>query len=162
MPIGKLAKIANILLALTPLNARLCVISWMARNRLWLAVPPMTYAHNINHGNIGRVCRKQTAIEIWSRKTARTIHLVNMSFVTCQGVIGVSITTTAKVVDSTSGCAFRMANRLEWRGSSVINHKKSDGSCSGSGYPLPSSWTVEPYSEDLSCSRTTTRHRQSS
>ena len=33
-PIGKSAKIANTLLALTPLNARLCVISWMARNRL--------------------------------------------------------------------------------------------------------------------------------
>lgn len=42
IPIGKLAKTASALLALTPLNARLCVISWIDKKRLWLAVPPMT------------------------------------------------------------------------------------------------------------------------
>jgi hypothetical protein len=42
IPMGKLANTANALFALTPLNARLCVISWMDRKRLWFAVPPMT------------------------------------------------------------------------------------------------------------------------
>jgi hypothetical protein len=40
-PIGKLAKIANSLFALTPRNARLWVISWTARKVFWFAVPPM-------------------------------------------------------------------------------------------------------------------------
>src|ERR1700733_6695789 len=40
-PIGKFAKMASALLALTPLNARLCVISWIAKKRFWFAVPPM-------------------------------------------------------------------------------------------------------------------------
>jgi hypothetical protein len=41
IPMGKFAKMASALLALTPLNARLCVISWIAKKRLWFAVPPM-------------------------------------------------------------------------------------------------------------------------
>jgi hypothetical protein len=41
IPIGQLAIIARILFFFTPLKARLCVISWIAKNRLWFAVPPM-------------------------------------------------------------------------------------------------------------------------
>lgn len=41
IPMGRLAKIARSLFGATPLNPRLWVISWIARKRLWLAVPPI-------------------------------------------------------------------------------------------------------------------------
>jgi len=41
MPMGRFANIAKSLFGATALKARLWVISWMARKRLWLAVPPM-------------------------------------------------------------------------------------------------------------------------
>lgn len=41
---GRLATMAISLLANGLRNARLCEISWMARNRFWLAVAPKTYA----------------------------------------------------------------------------------------------------------------------
>lgn len=42
IPMGKLATMANSLLAIALLKARLCEISWMARNRFWFAVAPKT------------------------------------------------------------------------------------------------------------------------
>lgn len=42
IPMGKFANIANALLGFIPLNARLCVISWIARNKFWFAVAPIT------------------------------------------------------------------------------------------------------------------------
>lgn len=42
IPMGRLANIANALLGFMPLNARLCVISWIARNKFWFAVAPTT------------------------------------------------------------------------------------------------------------------------
>jgi len=42
IPMGKFANMANALLGFIPLNARLCVISWIARNKFWFAVAPIT------------------------------------------------------------------------------------------------------------------------
>jgi hypothetical protein len=42
IPMGKFANIASTLLNFIPLNARLCVISWIARNKFWFAVAPIT------------------------------------------------------------------------------------------------------------------------
>lgn len=49
---------ARNLLAFMPLKARLWVISWIARNRLWFAVPPMAYARKMKRGERGLVDRK--------------------------------------------------------------------------------------------------------
>jgi hypothetical protein len=57
MAIGRFANMARTLLALMPLKARLWVISWIARNRLWFAVPPMAYARKIKRGERGLVDR---------------------------------------------------------------------------------------------------------
>lgn len=40
MPIGRFAAIASSLLPKGDFIARLCEISWIARNRFWLAVAP--------------------------------------------------------------------------------------------------------------------------
>ena len=40
--IGRFAKMANSRLAMGDLKARLCEISWMARNKFWFAVAPNT------------------------------------------------------------------------------------------------------------------------
>jgi hypothetical protein len=86
---GRFAKRARALLARMPRNARLCVISWIARNRFWFAVPPIAYAKPTNvHDKIG-VCRSESATQSWSATTAATTNLVRgswpMSFVTCFG-----------------------------------------------------------------------------
>jgi hypothetical protein len=39
---GRLAKMANRRFAMGDRKARLCEISWMARNRFWFAVAPNT------------------------------------------------------------------------------------------------------------------------
>lgn len=44
IPIGRFAKTANILLTMPDLNARLCEISWIAKNKFWFAVAPIMYA----------------------------------------------------------------------------------------------------------------------
>lgn len=58
IPMGKLAKIASDLFAQMLLNAKLCVISWIARKRLWFAVPPMAYAIRMNFHERGCVSRR--------------------------------------------------------------------------------------------------------
>jgi hypothetical protein len=42
MPMGRFAKMARMRLAKGLLKARLWEISWMARNKFWLAVAPKT------------------------------------------------------------------------------------------------------------------------
>ena len=44
IPIGRLANTANALFNSAFLNARLWLISWIARNRFWFAVAPIIYA----------------------------------------------------------------------------------------------------------------------
>lgn len=44
IPIGILANTASARFSSAFLNARLWLISWMARNRFWFAVAPMMYA----------------------------------------------------------------------------------------------------------------------
>ena len=63
IPMGKFANTAKALLAQIPLNARLCVISCMAKKRLWLSVPPRAYAQNTKRGDTGRVCLRRKAME---------------------------------------------------------------------------------------------------
>lgn len=58
-PIGRLAKMASNRLAKADRNARLCEISWMARNRFWLQVAPITYAVTKN---------RQSSIEVLRRR----------------------------------------------------------------------------------------------
>ena len=79
MPIGRLAKIAISLLGVIPLNARLWVISWIARKRLWLAVPPIAYAQKMKVKESGGVCRRKMAREICRRTTSDTTYLVSGS-----------------------------------------------------------------------------------
>jgi len=55
IPMGKLANIANTLFDFIPLNARLCVISWIARNKFWFAVAPITYARIRKMGDLMEV-----------------------------------------------------------------------------------------------------------
>jgi hypothetical protein len=57
-PMGRFVKIANALFALTPLNARLCVISCTARKVFWFAVPPITYARIQNFHDQKGVLRR--------------------------------------------------------------------------------------------------------
>ena len=79
MPMGKFAKIASSLFGATRRKARLCVISWMARNRLWFAVPPMAYATKMNKGDRGERCRRRMAQVIWRETTKRTTYFVRGS-----------------------------------------------------------------------------------
>lgn len=58
-PMGRFAKIASKRLAKADRNARLCEISWMARNRFWLQVAPITYAVTRN---------RQSSIEVLRRR----------------------------------------------------------------------------------------------
>ena len=87
MPIGKFANTASALFARTLRKARLCVISWIARNRLWLAVPPIMYAQRRKMGESGLVFRSRQANPTCKETTPMTTHFVRgswpMSFVTC-------------------------------------------------------------------------------
>jgi hypothetical protein len=47
IPIGRLAKIASSLLGMILLNARLCMISWIAKKILWFAVLPIVYVQRM-------------------------------------------------------------------------------------------------------------------
>ena len=76
---GRLAKIARSLLGVIPLNARLCVISWMARKRLWFAVPPIAYAQKMKVNESGDVRRRRMARDICRKTTVNTIYLVQGS-----------------------------------------------------------------------------------
>jgi hypothetical protein len=54
-----LAKIAIIRFAFADLKAKLCEISWMARNKFWFAVAPIIYAVRKNfHERKGVFCRR--------------------------------------------------------------------------------------------------------
>lgn len=44
IPIGRLANTASALFSPAFLNARLWLISWIARNKFWFAVAPIMYA----------------------------------------------------------------------------------------------------------------------
>ena len=79
MPMGKFAKMASSLLGATRWKARLCVISWMARNKLWFAVPPTAYATKMNKGDRGERCRRRMAQVIWRETTKRTMYFVRGS-----------------------------------------------------------------------------------
>ena len=52
---------ANNLLVVPDLNARLCEISWIARNRFWFDVAPITYAVSMKAHEKGEVFRRATA-----------------------------------------------------------------------------------------------------
>ena len=157
MPIGRFAKIAISLLGIIPLNARLCVISWMARKRLWLAVPPITYAQKMHVKESGEVWRRRMARDICRRTTSETTYLVSgscpINFVTFIYVHKRKKKVVTDFSTLTSGCAFMIAIlRVRW-GSSVINHKKSLGSWGGAGYtylsPSPCSWVANVRLGDL-------------
>jgi hypothetical protein len=113
-PMGRFANRASVLFARMPLNARLCVISWIARNRLWFAVPPTTYASATS----GHQPHPRTAYASpsWSATTPATTNLVRGSW---------------PIRRVTSGCAARIARRRERCGSSVCSQRKSAGSCGG-------------------------------
>lgn len=59
MPIGRFAKMATRRLWSGFLKARLCEISWIARNRLWFAVAPIMYAVRKNGSERMGVLRKR-------------------------------------------------------------------------------------------------------
>ena len=69
------------------LNARLCEISWMARNRFWFAVAPKTYATAQNLNDQNGVNRSMYASRTCSATTPATTYLVSgsgpHSLVTC-------------------------------------------------------------------------------
>lgn len=79
IPIGKLAIIANTLLAMGDLKARLCEISWMAKNRFWLAVAPITYAVTRKGHESIEVLRRRYAQVICRQTTPRTTYFVRGS-----------------------------------------------------------------------------------
>ena len=59
-------------LAKADLKARLCDISWIARNKFWLAVAPIIYAVERNGKDSIGVLRRHAAQEICKATTART------------------------------------------------------------------------------------------
>ena len=65
MPNGRLAKNPNrrLYIGLECPNARLCVSSCIANDKVWFIVPPMTYAQKINFGQ--DESRKSMATIIW-------------------------------------------------------------------------------------------------
>jgi hypothetical protein len=72
IPIGRFANTAKILFATPDLNARLCDISWIARNRFWFAVAPIMYAVRKNGHERGAVFRRLYAQTTWRTTTAVT------------------------------------------------------------------------------------------
>jgi hypothetical protein len=84
---GKFAKTANTLFAKPDLKAKLWEISWIARNRFWLAVAPIMYAVRKNGHESGDVLRREYEHEICKATTARTRYFVRgsgpHSLVTC-------------------------------------------------------------------------------
>jgi hypothetical protein len=85
-PIGRFANMAINLFALGLLNARLCDISWIARNRFWFAVAPIIYAVRKNFQLRKGVSRRRYAQRVWRETTKRTTYFVKgsgpQSFVT--------------------------------------------------------------------------------
>nr|POE97283.1 hypothetical protein CFP56_76623 [Quercus suber] len=79
MPIGRFATMARSLLANGDLNAKLCVISWIARKRFWFAVAPTIYAVMRNCQESIGVSRKAYEQKIWRLTTANTRGMVNGS-----------------------------------------------------------------------------------
>lgn len=63
-PIGRLAMIANSRLAIAERKAKLCEISWIARNRFWFAVAPIIYAVAQNRHEKNDVSRRRYAQQI--------------------------------------------------------------------------------------------------
>lgn len=61
---GKFANMANSRFARPDLKAKLCDISWMDRNRFWLAVAPSTYATAQNFNDQKGVLRSRCASTI--------------------------------------------------------------------------------------------------
>lgn len=78
-PMGRFAKIASSLLAIPDLKARLCEISWMDRNRFWLAVAPIIYAVSRNGQDSMGVFRSAKAHAICNDTTKSTTYLVSGS-----------------------------------------------------------------------------------
>lgn len=76
---GRLAKIANSLFAMGDLKARLCEISWIARNRFWFEVAPKTYATAQNFHDQNEVFRRRCARTICRVTTPATTYLVRGS-----------------------------------------------------------------------------------
>lgn len=68
-------------------KARLCDISWIDRNRFWLAVAPNTYATAQNFSDQKGVFRSRYASTTWRETTPKTTYLVKgsgpQSLVTC-------------------------------------------------------------------------------
>ena len=85
-PIGRFANMAINLFASGLRNARLCDISWMARNRFWLAVAPIMYAVRKNFQLRNGVSRRRYAQRVWRETTKRMMYFVRgsgpQSFVT--------------------------------------------------------------------------------
>jgi hypothetical protein len=83
---GKFAKIARMRFASGDRNAKLWEISWMARNRFWLEVAPITYAVARNRQSRIGVLRRRYAQVSCRETTPRTTHFVRdsgpQSFVT--------------------------------------------------------------------------------
>lgn len=79
IPIGRFANTAKTLFASGFLKARLCEISWMARNRFWFAVAPMTYAVRKKGHERKGVSRRRYAHSTWSATTPVTTYLVRGS-----------------------------------------------------------------------------------
>lgn len=63
-PIGRLAKMASNRLAIGERKAKLCEISWIARNRFWFAVAPIMYAVAQNRHEKNDVSRRRYAQQI--------------------------------------------------------------------------------------------------
>jgi hypothetical protein len=86
IPIGRFANTAKALFIAGLLKAKLCEISWIARNKFWLAVAPTTYAVRKNfHESNGVFCRRY-AHRTWIETTRATTYFVRgsgpQSFVT--------------------------------------------------------------------------------
>jgi hypothetical protein len=128
---GRFANMANSRLANPDRKARLCDISWMDRNKFWLAVAPKTYATAQNFNDQKGVFRSRYASAIWRETTPRTTYLVKgsgpQSLVTCEkrsvSQMGLCRQHLERV--RTSGCALMIASRLVRCGSSVYVQKKS-------------------------------------
>ena len=78
---------ANSRFARGDLKARLWDISWIARNKFWFAVAPITYAVSMDgHDSTGKL-RRAYAQPIWRLTTAKTNGIVSgcgpHSFRTC-------------------------------------------------------------------------------
>jgi hypothetical protein len=122
IPIGRFANTARALFMAGFLNAKLCEISWIARNKFWFAVAPTTYAVRKNfHDRNGVFCRRY-AQSNWIDTTSVTVYFVRgsgpQSLVTCRRA-SQNGSQQSNALRVTSGCALMMACLRVRCGSSV-------------------------------------------